>query len=65
METYMVDDYIEEAKPGEGFGHRGYKYRVMDRQKISPTHHTNDLQDAQKWARKCIKYWNKQDSLSQ
>ena len=63
MANYNRDDYIQEIREGQRcFGK--YKYRVMDRQYIGPTHHTNSLEDAQRWSEKCIAYWHKQDELS-
>jgi hypothetical protein len=62
---YDEQDYIEVAKEGFGFGHRGnYKYRVLDRQKVGVTHHTNCIEDAKKWLRKCRSYWVEQDELA-
>lgn len=62
---YEEQDYIQIAKEGFGFGHAGnYKYRVMDRQKIAATHHTNDLENAKRWFRKCREYWIEQDELA-
>lgn len=62
---YDEQDYIQVAEDGMGFGHRGdYKYRVMDRQKIGATHHTNSLDDAKNWFHKCREYWIEQDELS-
>lgn len=61
---YEEQDYIQTAKDGFGFGHQGkYKYRVMDRQKITATHHTNDLEDAKRWFHKCREYWMEQEDL--
>ena len=63
---YDEQDYIETAKEGFMFGHRGeYKYRVMDREKIGATHYTNSLDDAKRWFARCRKYWLEQDVLSQ
>jgi len=62
---YDEQNYIETAKEGFSFGRRGeYKYRVMDRQKISAMHHTNSLGDAKKYFRKCREYWLEQDELA-
>lgn len=62
---YQEEDYIQTAPEGESFGHhRAYKYRVMDRQHIGATHHTNDLEDARRWFNKQRDYWNKQDQLA-
>ena len=61
---YEEQDYIQTAKDGFGFGGRGdYKYRVMDRQKINPVHHTNDMEDAKKYFHKCREYWLEQEAL--
>ena len=65
MFEYNAEDYIEEAETEKGFGHRGYRYRVLDRQKLHPTHHTNSLEDAKTWSRKCIAYWLEQDALAE
>lgn len=63
MTNYKRDDYIQEIKDGQRcFGE--YLYRVMDRQFSRTTHHTNSLEDAQRWTEKCIKFWHKQDELS-
>ena len=61
---YNEQDYIQTAKDGFGFGHRGeYKYRVMDRQNIGAIHHTNSMDDAKTYFHKCRKYWLEQDEL--
>ena len=60
---YEEQDYIQVAKDGFGFGHKNWKYRVMDRQKIGATHHTNDLDDAKNWFHKCRAYWLEQEEL--
>jgi hypothetical protein len=63
---YDEQDHIETAKDGFGFGHGGaYKYRVMDRMNIGATHHTNDLEDARRWFRKCRAYWLEQEAVEQ
>jgi len=52
---YREDDYIHEIQPGQrGYGR--YKYRVLGRLG-SPTHHTDDYEDARNWLQKCIKFW--------
>jgi hypothetical protein len=62
---YSEQDHIEVAKEGFGFGHNGeYKYRIMDRQRIGATHHTNDLLDAKNWFHQCREYWIEQDELA-
>ena len=62
---YKEQDHIETAKDGFGFGHRGdYKYRVLDRQRIGVTHHTNNLDDAKRWFNECREYWIEQDDLA-
>lgn len=60
---YEEQDYIQVAKDGFGFGHKSWKYRVMDRQKITATHHTDDLENAKRWFRKCRAYWLEQEAL--
>jgi hypothetical protein len=61
---YAEEDFIQVAKEGFGFGFSDYKYRVMDKQKIGATHHTNDLDDAKRWFHKCREYWIEMDFLS-
>ena len=57
---YLAEDYIEEIQPGvRGYGK--YKYRVLGRTKLGPTHHTDDYKDAVKWFEKCKGYWLKLD----
>lgn len=54
--TCKEEDFIQTIQPGQrGYGR--YKYRVLGRHG-SPTHHTNDLKDAQWWFEKCVKHWN-------
>jgi hypothetical protein len=63
---YDEQNHIEIAKEGFGFGHTGqYKYRVLDRQRIGVTHHSNDMDDAKKWFYECRKYWIAADELSE
>ncbi len=57
-QVYDEIDYIETAPEGSGFGHRGdYKYRVWNRTKTMPSHHTNSLDDAKAWFQKCRDEW--------
>lgn len=53
------EDYIETAEEGQNF--RGYKYRVLCKDKLFATHHSDDYEDARKWSKECIEYWVKQD----
>ena len=60
--TYNEQDYIQTADDDNLFGHRGdYKYRVLDKNKEFPTHHTNSYEDAKKWFNVCVEYWKEQD----
>jgi len=62
---YSEQDYIQEAKEGDGFGHRrSYKYRVMSKDKMFITHHTNSLADAKNWFNKCREHWMQMDEIS-
>lgn len=61
---YLEEDHIEEIPEGtRGYGK--YKYRVLGRRKLGPTHHTNDLADAKDWFEKCKEYWLRLDKEEQ
>jgi len=63
MSKYTEQDHIQTSEEGCYFGYHGdYKYRVMDKQGISPIHHTNSLDDAQWYFNKCRKHWESQDA---
>ncbi len=56
MMEYTVEDHIEEV-PTTSKAYGRYKYRVMDRNKEYPTHHTSSMKDAHKWLERCREYW--------
>ncbi len=59
---YDEKDYIEIAPDDAPFGRwEHYKYRVLNKTKTMPSHHTNSLHDAQSWFNKCRQEWLEQD----
>jgi len=58
----VENDYIKVIKLGErGYGR--YRFKVLDRSGFA-THHTNSIEDARQWLKRCLKYWEEQDVQS-
>jgi hypothetical protein len=59
-EMYDESDHIQKAPKENLFGHRKeYIYMVLGKSCEHPIHHTNSLEDAQKYFMKCKKMWEK------
>ncbi len=55
---YEQNLHIQEASKECLFGHRKeYRYRVLGRDGESVIHHTNSLEDAERYFKKCRDHW--------
>ena len=55
---YEQSLHIQEAPADCLFGHRRqYRYRVLGKKGETVIHHTNSLEDAVQYFRKCRDYW--------